>query len=127
MKDSRAWDSLGALLAALGLAGARRRVLVVEDETAVREGLVRALAGHDVDARAGVERADLPLAGYDAAILDHYFSSNSLTGVALTPELRRSCPQVQILAISSDAARNAEMLRLGANLAVDKRTLRRFL
>lgn len=127
MKDSRAWDSLAALLAALGLQGSPRRVLVVEDESAVREGLVRALAGHDVDAREGLERTDLPLTGYDAAILDNYFLSNSLTGTALVPELRRSCPQIQILAISSDAGKNAEMVRLGANLAVAKSALRRLL
>ncbi len=111
----------------MGLGGGPKRVLVVEDERTVREGLARALDGHDVDAREGVERAELPLRGYDAAILDNYFLSDSLTGVCLTPELRRACPPIVILAISSDAGKNAEMLRLGANLAVSKSALRRLL
>lgn len=127
MKDSRAWPSFAALLRALGLDEGPLRVLVVEDETAVREGLVRALAGHLVDAREGVEVGNLPLEGYDAAFLDNYFLSKTLTGVSIAPSLRASCPRCRIVAMSSDAGKNAEMVRLGADLAVAKSALRRLL
>lgn len=120
MKDS---PSLSALL---GLGGATR-TLVVEDERAIREGLSFSLTalGHEVDAREGVERTDLPLVGHGLAILDNYFLSKTLTGVALTPALRRANPTMWIVAISSDAEKNAEMVRLGADLAVTKSALRR--
>jgi len=126
MKVFRDWTSLSALLRAIDADGEPKRVLVVEDETMLREGLQRQLSalGHEVDAREGAERADLPFENFDIAFLDNYFISDSLTGVALAPELRRSCPQIRIVAMSSDAGKNAEMLRLGANLAVPKATLR---
>ena len=126
MKDSHAWASFRELRTALGLEGGRRRVLVVEDDQEMREGLVRALADHDVDAREGVERADLPLV-CDVAFLDNFFLSGNLTGVSLAPELVRTNPQARILAMSSDAGKNAEMLRGGASLAIVKSALRRLL
>lgn len=103
------------------------RALVVEDETALREGLARALAslGHPVDAREGVERDALPLSGYGVAFLDNYFLSRTLTGVSLTPELRAADPAIRIVGMSSDAGKNAEMVRLGADLAIAKPTMRR--
>ena len=123
MKDSPVWASLSSLL------GERnpQKVLVVEDETALREGLRTALTalGHVVDAREGVERDDLPLLDYDIAFLDNYFLSKSLTGTALAPELRRATPGMRIVAMSSDAGKNAEMIRLGADLAVAKPVMRR--
>ena len=126
MKDSPIWDSLPALLAALGLDGEPRRGLVGEDEVAVREGLFAVLSalGHSVDAREGIEREGLPLV-CDAAFLDNYFLSSTLTGVSLTPELVRANSQVRVLAMSSDPGKNAEMVRLGASLAISKSALRR--
>ena len=104
-------------------------MLVVEDETPVREGLASVLEalGHRVDAYEGVEREALPLVDYDAAFLDHYFLSGSLNGVSVTPELVRANPQIRIVAMSSDAGKNAEMVRLGASLAMAKSALRRLL
>ncbi len=101
----------------------------MEDEAALRTLLTTFLIsrGHEVDAREGVERAELPLTGYDLAFLDNYFLSGSLTGVSLAPELRASCPGIRIVAMSSDAGKNAEMLRLGADFAVAKSALRRLL
>lgn len=127
MKVFRDWPSLSSLLRALDVDAEPRRILVVEDETGLREGLYYALTelGHIVEAREGAEKADLPFEGFDVAFLDNYFISGSLTGVTLTPELRRSCPQIRIVAMSSDGGKNAEMLRLGANLAVPKSTIRR--
>jgi CheY-like chemotaxis protein len=129
MKDSRLWASLSALLLELGLPESPQRVLIVEDDAYVREGLAMALRrlGHEVDAREGVESSELPLTGHDLAFLDHYFLSKTLTGVSLTPELRRSCPQIVIVGMSSEAAKNAEMVRLGANLGMAKREIRRLL
>lgn len=126
MKDSREWASLSALLLELGLAATPQHVLIVEDDAYVREGLSAALRrlGHEVDAREGVERSELPLTGYDLAFLDHYFTSKTLTGVSLTPELRKSCPQILIVGMSSEAVKNEEMVRLGANLGLLKRTVR---
>ena len=104
-------------------------MLVVEDETSVREGLLARLGslGHRVDTREGVETGDLPLLGFDLAFLDNYFLSRTLTGVSLAPSLRASCPECRIVAMSSDAGKNAEMVRMGADLAVAKSTLRRML
>ena len=129
MKDSHDWASLSALLLGLGLPANPQRVLIVEDDAYVREGLADALRclGHEVDAREGVERSDLPIAGFDLAFLDHYFSSKTLTGVSLTPELRRACPQIVIVGMSSEVAKNAEMVRLGANLGLVKREIRRLI
>ena len=106
-----------------------QRVLIVEDDAYVRTGLSAALRGlgHEVDAREGVERSELPLTGYDLAFLDHYFTSRTLTGVSLTPELRRSCSQIVIVGMSGEAAKNAEMIRLAANLALAKREIRHLL
>lgn len=106
-----------------------RKVLVVEDERAVREGLANALQalGHEVDAREGVERADLPLTGYDAAFLDNYFLSFSLTGVSLAPELRRASPGMRIVGMSSDAGKNREMVQMGADVAIAKSAMRRLI
>jgi len=127
MKVFRDWPSLSSLLSALDATRKPRRILVVEDETGLREGLKDRLMelGHRVDAREGAEKTDLPFLGFDGVFLDNYFISGSLTGVTLTPELRRSCPQIRIVAMSSDAGKNEEMLRLGANLAVPKPTMRR--
>ena len=129
MKDSRDWASLSALLVELGLRTYPHRVLIVEDDAFVREGLTKALCGlgHEVDAREGVERSELPVGGYDLAFLDHYFSSRTLTGVSLTPELRQSCPQIVIVGMSSEAAKNDEMVRLGANRGMLKRDIRKLL
>jgi len=129
MKDSRHWASLSALLLDLGLQASAQRVLIVEDDAYVREGLANGLRrlGNAVDTREGVERSELPLTGFDLAFLDHYFLSKSLTGVSLTPELRQSCPQIVIVGMSSEAAKNDEMIRLGANLAMMKRDIRRLL
>ena len=129
MKDSSLWASLPSLLRSLGVKDDPQRVLIVEDEPTIRDGLSRALSalGHLVEAREGVERHELPLRGYGVAILDNYFLSGSLTGVSLTPELRRSCPQILVLAISSDAGKNEEMIRRGANLSILKPALRRLL
>jgi CheY-like chemotaxis protein len=129
MKDSRHWASLSALLLDLGLPPTPQNVLIVEDDDYVRKGLASALGklGHNVHAQEGVERSDLPLKGYDLAFLDNYFLSKTLTGVSLTPELRQSCPQIVIVAMSSEAAKNAEMIRLGANLAMAKREVRQLL
>lgn len=129
MKDSHAWGSLHELLAALDLVGSPRKVLVVEDDGAVRTGLSSALErlGHAVEAREGLERSELPLGPYDAAFLDHYFLSSTLNGVLLAPEVIRANPQVRILAMSSDAGKNAEMLRAGAALSIAKSALRRLL
>lgn len=123
MKDSYGGDSLSALLGP----GRNLHILIVEDNDELRQRLTETLTamGHRVDARPGVERTDLPLTGYDVAFLDNYFTSETLTGVSLTPELRRSCPQARLIAMSSDRGRNAEMLRFGANFAVDKRAMRR--
>lgn len=109
--------------------GGLRRVLVVEDEAAVRLGLSAALTalGHHVEAREGVECADLPIVGYDVAFLDNYFLSSTLTGVSLAPELRRASPGIRIVAMSSDAGKNREMVQRGADVAVVKSALRRLL
>lgn len=127
MKDSHGWTSFSELLSALGLDASPKRVLVVEDDDGLRDALVRALSplGHPVDAYAGVERDDLPLRGYEAAFLDNYFVSSTLTGVTLTPELVWENPRIRIVAMSSDAGKNAEMMRMGASLAVSKSALRR--
>lgn len=127
MKVFRDWASLSALLRVLDADGEPRRILVVEDESLIRAGLRHHLSalGHEVEAREGAEKSDLPFLNFDVAFLDNYFISDSLTGVGLTPELRRSCPQIRIVAMSSDAGKNAEMLRLGANLSVPKGTIRR--
>ena len=95
----------------------------------VRKGLASALAeaGFAVDAREGVERSELPLAGYDLAFLDHYFLSKTLNGVLLAQGLRASCPAIRIVAMSSDAEKNAAMVRMGADLAVAKSAIRRLL
>ncbi|RYG27233.1 response regulator [bacterium] len=129
MKDSRLWTSLPALLRDLGLPTNPLRVLIVEDDGHVREGLAAALRrlGHLTDTREGVEGSELPLSGYDLAFLDNYFLSKTLTGVSLTPELRQSCPPIVIVGMSSEAAKNEEMVRLGANLGLLKREVRRFL
>ncbi len=129
MKDSPPWGSLSTLLAALDLDTKPRRVLVVEDDTAVRTGLSGVLeaCGHQVDAREGVELEELPLAPYGAAFLDHYFLSRSMNGVSLAPELIRGNPQIRIAAMSSDAGKNAEIVRMGASLAIAKSALRRLL
>ena len=128
MKDSSTWDSLPALLSALN-AVSEGRALVVEDETSVRQGVRSALLeeGFAVDAREGVERSELPLIGYDLAFLDHYFLSKTLNGVLLAKSLRASCPDVRIVAMSSDAGKNAEMVRMGADLALPKSAIRRML
>ena len=127
MKDSSVPDSLSALLSFFGTSSGGR-ALVVEDEAFVRKGLVVALSelGFAADAREGVERSELPLAGYDLAFLDHYFLSKTLNGVLLAGSLRASCPAIRILGMSSDAGKNAEMVRMGADFAVPKSAVRRW-
>ena len=128
MKDSSVPDSLPALLSLLG-APSGGRALVVEDETHVREGLASALSpiGYEVDAWEGIARSELPLTGFDLAFLDHYFLSKTLNGVLLAGVLRASCPSIRIVAMSSDAGKNAEMVRMGADLAVPKSAVRKLL
>ena len=123
MKDSPVWASLSALLRA----DRPLKALVVEDEASLRERLTLALEalGHAVDAREGVERSELPLGEYDVAFLDNYFLSKTLTGVSLTPELRRASPGTRIIGMSSDAGKNAEMVRMGADVAIAKSAMRR--
>ena len=101
--------------------GERRRIVLVEDEPALRDNYVLALerAGFEVETHAGAASAGASVAARvpDAAILDIGLGTDAEAGFELCRALRAAYPRLPILFLS---ARDSELdivsgLRLGAD------------
>jgi CheY-like chemotaxis protein len=92
----------------------RLRVLVVDDDRAIREGAELLLrdAGHDAepapDALAALRKLDE--APWDAVVTDLYMPG--MDGLALTREVKRRCPMVEVVLVTAwDASGTAAAAR----------------
>lgn len=117
-------------------------VLVVEDHVPwlIRLSEHCRAMGHQVVSMLGVESVEdgiasgagleapqeIDLRTVDVAFLDHYFMSKKYNGATFARELR-ACGQARIFGMSSDAAANASMARMGADVTLRKAELMRIL
>ena len=96
-----------------------------------REGHAATAFGEIHDLRAGVltgetldgKTAEAEIATFDVAFLDFYFPTEPWNGGRLAGALIAANPQIRVFGMSSVAAKNAEMIRMGALGGMLKREL----